>query len=111
MDFLKAIASSFVAATLCMAATMSHAEETIGIPESLRFFTVGADRETTFAEAFMFCIAAFHGLVTLPLIDKYLAKKAARPWKYDVRECVLNYLSVLAASWVVTLHVRDTEEI
>lgn len=90
-----------------LATTLSHLEATLHIPESLRYFTVGAVPEDTYLEAFTFYVAALHGFITMPFLERFLGK-GAQPRRYDVWRCMEWYISFLSAFWGVIVMVRES---
>jgi hypothetical protein len=106
MNMTEIAPSWFVSTMFRLATTLSHLEATLRIPESLRYFTVRAVPADTYLEAFMFCVAALHGFITIPFLERVLGK-GAQPWRYDVWRCVQWYISFLSAFWGAIVMVRE----
>lgn len=70
MSLVQAFPPLFEAAMLDVAVIVSRFEaETLRIRPSLRFFTVGAERDQLFRQAVIFSLAPLHAFALILLID------------------------------------------
>ncbi|KAF1851145.1 uncharacterized protein K460DRAFT_262768, partial [Cucurbitaria berberidis CBS 394.84] len=100
MSLVETLQSQFEAALLHVAAIVSRFEsEMLHIPPALRFFTVGAEPDHLFRQAFLFLLAPLHAFVTLPLTDLvcYNSRKLRR---HGLVQCGEWYLWFFVTFWV-----------
>lgn len=92
--------SSLETALLWIAAIMLHFKARfLHIPPSLRFFTVGTDRDQLFRQAFMFALAPLHAFVTVPLLDTFGCSHTAQSSKHWLLRYGRYHLLFLVTFW------------
>jgi hypothetical protein len=73
MSLVDIFLSRLETTMLHLAHTISRLEaDYLHIPPALRFFTVGADAEELFNQAFMFTLAPYFAFIIMPLTDAVL---------------------------------------
>ena len=106
MSLVQMFLSQLEAAMLYIAVMVSHFEtEILHIPPFLCFFTVGAEPDQLFRQAFLFLLAPFHAFVSIPLGDLVWGRYNSQP-SHGLLRCGRWYLQLLVTFWVAILIVR-----
>jgi hypothetical protein len=107
MSVIEMLLSSFEAAMIHLAFATSRFEaETLRIPASLRFFTVGGDAEELFTQALMFTIAPYNAFFVIPLMEALQDFPDPEPRSNRLLRYGRWYLLLLLTFWVIILVVR-----
>jgi hypothetical protein len=107
MSLIQTFLSQLEEVMLYVAVTVSHFEaEILHIPPSLRFFTVGAEPDQLFRQAFLFLIAPFHAFVSIPLGDLIGGRYDSQTRSHGLLRYGGWYLQFLVTFWMAILIVR-----
>ncbi|KAH6629442.1 hypothetical protein C7974DRAFT_186385 [Boeremia exigua] len=104
MSLLHLAPSLFETAMEWLAFEVSRIEaEILHIPSSMRFFTVEADTDQRFKEAFLFALAPFYAFITMPLLDRLRGIRHPKSRSDRSTRCGEWYLWYLVMFWTVIL--------